>query len=201
MVKNIILDIGGVLADFRWKGLMEDLGFSESTIKDLAQGMMASPLWNELDREAIEPIKVVEEFKRLNPKYTAEIELFFQSVKDLIEQFDYTEAFVKELKDKGYKVYLLSNYPSFIFEIHQKEKFSFLPYVDGKVVSGYVKMIKPELDIYQLLLDTYELNAEECVFLDDKPENIEAAIEIGMKGIVFRSYEQAREELKKLILL
>ncbi len=201
MVKNIILDIGGVLADFRWSGLMRDLGFSQATIDDLNKGVMSSPLWNEFDREAIEPIKVIEEFKKNNPKYVREIDLFFENIKDIVVQFDYTEPFIKELKDKGYQVYLLSNYPSFVFELHIKDKYNFLPYIDGKIVSGYVKMIKPEPEIYQLLLQTYHLKAEECVFLDDKQENIEAALEMGMKGIVFHSYEQAREELKQWITL
>ncbi len=201
MIKNVILDIGGVLADFRWSGLMKDLGFPQRTIDDLNKGVMSSPLWNELDREVIAPNQVIEEFKKGNPQYTKEIDLFFDNIKDIIVQFDYTEAFIKELKDKGYQVYLLSNYPSFAFELHVKHKFNFLPYVDGKIVSGYVKMIKPEPEIYQLLIQTYNLKAEECVFLDDKQENIEAAIEMGMKGIVFQSYEQAREELKQWITL
>lgn len=199
MIKNILLDIGNVLAEFRWRGLMEDLGFSEDTIIALRNNVIRSPLWKELDRGVMDIYSVVDLFKQHNPEYAKEIEAFFHNAEGLVEQFEYTEDFVKELKAKGYKVYILSNYPGHIFSIHEK-KFTFLPHVDGKVISGYVKMIKPEPEIYHYLLDTYGLKPEECVFIDDLKENIHSAVSLGIAGIVFTSYEQVREELDKLLM-
>ncbi len=201
MIKNIVLDIGGVLADFRWKELMVDLGLSKEAIEHLKKEMIMSPLWNEFDRGVLGQDTVVAMFKENNPAFENEIDLFFQNIEHLVKQFDYTNAFIMELKEKGYKVYILSNYPTYAFSVHEKTRFSFLPYIDGKVVSGFVKMIKPDSDIYEYLLHTYDLLPEECVFLDDVPKNIHTACELGMKGIVFTSYTQAREELGKLITL
>ena len=163
--------------------------------------MIMSPLWHEFDRGVIDHETMIAMFKENNPGYENDIDLLFQNAEDLVMQFDYTNAFIRELKDQGYMVYILSNYPEYIFSIHAKTRFSFLPYIDGKVVSGFVKMIKPDRDIYEYLLHTYDLKPEECVFLDDLPKNIHTARELGMKGIVFTSYKQAREELEKLITL
>jgi putative hydrolase of the HAD superfamily len=103
------------------------------------------------------------------------------------------------LKEKGLKIYLLSNYPKSIFALHEERgKFTFIDKIDGRVVSGFEGMVKPDAEIYKLLMDRYGLKAEECVFIDDRPENIEAAKALGMEGIVFESYEQASEELEKI---
>ena len=77
--------------------------------------------------------------------------------------------------------------------------FPFLDMVDGKVISGYVKMIKPEPDIYEYLVENYGLKASECVFLDDRAENVEGAKEVGMFGIQVHNYEQAKGELQDLL--
>ena len=73
--------------------------------------------------------------------------------------------------------------------------FPFADSVDGRVVSGFVKMVKPNEDIYEYLMDKFSLKADECVFIDDREDNVKAAVRLGMKGIVFQSYEQAREAL------
>jgi len=105
-----------------------------------------------------------------------------------------------QLKEAGLKVYLLSNYPREVFALHTEcGSFPFLEKVDGKVVSGFVKMIKPNADIYKYLLKEYSLCADECVFIDDREENVEAARTLGMKGIVFECYEQAHRELERLL--
>jgi putative hydrolase of the HAD superfamily len=94
----------------------------------------------------------------------------------------------------------LSNYPKSIFALHEeKGKFTFIDKIDGKVVSGYEGISKPDAGIYELLMDRYGLKADECVFIDDRPENIEVAKALGMEGIVFESYEQASIELENIV--
>ena len=69
--------------------------------------------------------------------------------------------------------------------------------LDGGILSYQEKIIKPEPAIYRLLMERYGLRAQECVFLDDTPQNVEEAVRQGMAGIVFRSREQAVKELQK----
>ena len=94
-------------------------------------------------------------------------------------------------------MYLLSNYGKTSFEAARDNgRLSFLPLVDGAVISYEIKIVKPEPGIYEALLTKYGLQAKECVFLDDKAENIEAAKALGFHGIVV---EQAKQELKMLL--
>ena len=107
---------------------------------------------------------------------------------------DKFEQDMKWLKENGYKIYLLSNtsynYTKFFKEIPGSE------YFDGKVVSCELKMIKPELGIYNHLLDKYSLKAEETVFIDNSHSNVEAAMCLGIKGIVFHGdYKEVRDKL------
>ncbi len=199
MIRNVVLDIGGVLADFRWKALMEELGFSKRTIEDLEKRVLLSPLWNELDRGVMDHNDIIAEWIKQSPEYAKEITEFFNHSVDLVAQYDYTESFIKELKKQGLKVYILSNYPDFVFDLHSKTRYTFMSLVDGMVISGYVKMVKPNHDIYEFLLEKYNLKPEECVFLDDRQENIQGARNIGMKGIVFTSYQQAALELQTML--
>ena len=144
--------------------------------------------------------EVIDEMVKVAPEYEEEIRLFFRDGKDkVVKAFDYATDWIKELQSRGYKVYLLSNYPENYFELHTHNQLDFASIVDGKIISGMVKMVKPDADIYQCLFDTYNLKPEECVFLDDRPENIEGGEKLGMRGIVFESYEDAKAKLEKML--
>ena len=73
----------------------------------------------------------------------------------------------------------------------------FLPLTDGAIFSYTVKQIKPDLEIYETLLNQYKLKPEECVFIDDRMENIEGAEKAGIHGICFETIGQVKEDLKK----
>jgi putative hydrolase of the HAD superfamily len=94
-------------------------------------------------------------------------------------------------------VYLLSNYGRTNFA-HAKEQFKFIPLVDGGVISYEVKYIKPEPEIYQILMDKYNINPEEAVFLDDNQANLEAAKVFGFHTIQVTEFDRALEDLRKL---
>lgn len=195
-IKNVIFDVGMVLIDFRWREYMLDLGIPESVADDLGARMVMSDFWKDLDRGSVLEKDAPDYYKKQIPEYAGEIDLFWKDMTDIVREFDYAAPMIRGLKEAGYGVYLLSNYPLNLSKLHW-EKFSFINEIDGKVISAVEKMVKPEEDIYKLLFERYHLIPEECVFLDDKEENIETAIRLGMKGIVFRSYEEAEERLKQ----
>lgn len=200
MIKNVIFDVGNVLVSFRWRELMEDLGLSKDLQNTFEKTVFGSPWWGELDRGVIEESEVVKSLREDSGEHGKEFDLIWSNRGKLVAPYDYALEMIEVLKAKGLKVYLLSNYPEELFEMHTKSGcFPFIDKVDGKVVSGYVKLVKPEREIYEYLLKAYDLKAEECVFLDDREDNIEAAEAIGMKGIVFKGYEQAWAELERLI--
>lgn len=199
MIKNIIFDIGNVLASFRWADLLKELGITGEAFEQVANATVRnSKIWNEFDKSELSDAEIIATCIQYAPNYEKEIRLLFENTGRIVKEYSYAKDWVKELKEKGYKVYLLSNYGRTAFE-SVRDTLQFLPFVDGGVISYEVKIIKPEKEIYQALLEKYSLKAEECVFLDDRAENIEAAQQLGFQGIVFTSKEMAEVELEKII--
>lgn len=199
MIKNIIFDVGNVLVDFRWKDYMKDMGFSEEIIDCFAKGIVMNPLWCELDLGIRPEQEVIANMKKNVADYPREADLFFDKIVDIVETYPYTCDWMDELKAEGYKIYLLSNYPKWMFELHEKEKFPFISKIDGKIVSGMVKLSKPNPEIYKKLFDTYSLKPNECLFFDDRIENVEAAREQGMHAVHFTDLESAKKQMKMIL--
>lgn len=197
MIKTIILDIGNVLAHFRWEDYLDDSGYTEDMKERISRATVLSDRWNELDRGARKEKDIMAECVMAEPEAEKEIGQFFIDGGELVKEYDYSKDLVRGLKDNGYKVYILSNYAKFTFN-YARENFEFFDYIDGMVISYEVKYIKPEPEIYQILIDKYNINPEEAVFLDDKKENLEGAKPFGMKTIMVQSYEQMIKDLTKL---
>ena len=104
-----------------------------------------------------------------------------------IERCDYTIPMLRSLKMAGYKLYILSNWGKWHFEELQKrnEFREFLQYFDGGIVSYQVGLKKPDRKIYEVLIDKYNIDPTSAVFYDDKPENVQAAKEVGLNAVVF----------------
>ncbi len=200
MKKNIIFDIGDVLVSFRPKEAMADIGIPKAHIPALFDATVGSRWWAELDRGVLTEDACFVHMKEEHPELAAEIDLFHPAAKPLlVVSYDYAADWLSSLKASGYHIYLLSNYPESYYRLHCTKDFNFLPYVDGEVISAFVRMAKPDSAIYRHLLDKYHLKAEECVFLDDKPANIEAAEALGIQSILFTGYANAREQLSQFL--
>lgn len=201
MIQNIIFDIGNVLASFRWKDLFKELGFTGDKFDRIAAATVQHPtMWNEFDRSLMPDEEIIAKCIERAPEYEQEIRLLFSKTELLVEEYTYSYDWIKSLKEQGYSVYLLSNYGKTSFEAARDHgRLSFLPLVDGGVISYEVKIVKPEPGIYKALLAKYNLVAGECVFLDDRAENITAAEQLGFHGIVVESYKQAAEALNQIL--
>lgn len=201
VIKHIIFDIGNVLASFRWKELFQELGFSEVAFERIAAATVLHPtLWNEFDRSLLSDEEIIAGCIARAPEYEQQIRLLFSKTELLVKEYAYSYEWIESLKKQGYSVYLLSNYGKTSFEAaRDKNRLSFLPLMDGSVISYEVQMVKPEPGIYKALLDKYGLKAEKCVFLDDRAENIAAARRLGLYGVEVKTYEQAQKELLTLL--
>ena len=197
MVRNIIFDIGNVLVAFRWREYFKEFGYSQDVYERLCKATAMSPVWNEYDRGVWTEEEVLQAFIANDPKIEPQIRETLSNLKGLLVMYDYAVDWVKELKAKGYGVYYLSNY-SWPAYRDCEEELAFISHTDGGILSYREKVIKPDAAIYQLLMDRYGLKAKECVFLDDTEKNINGALAVGMKGIVFQNKEQAIKELQKL---
>lgn len=197
MIRNIIFDIGNVLAAWRWREYYESLDYSPEITERLARATVLSPLWEEFDRGEMDEEVLLGKFIENDPELAEEIRGVRDNIHDMLGRYDYAIPWLEDLKSKGYRVYYLSNFSRLAHErcLHALD---FLPLMDGGILSYQERIVKPASAIYQLLLERYGLKAQECVFLDDTPKNVEEAVRQGMAGIVFHSREQAVEELQKL---
>lgn len=194
MIKNIIFDVGKVLVEWDCDTAFRKLGFDETTLQAVAEATVRSADWNEFDRSVLNDEEQLALFIKKAPEYEKEIRLFWENIALPIYQYDYACTWIQALKRNGYHIYILSNYSRWTYE-HTKEALSFLEDVNGTVFSFEVHQIKPEPEIYQSLLKRYQLKPSECVFLDDRLENLDAAREQGINVIQFESYGQAVQEL------
>lgn len=197
MINTIVLDIGNVLAQFRWREYLEDCGYTEELKERIAKATVLSGYWDEWDRGLRDEEELIAESIKRDPEIEREILNFFNSFTEVVKEYEHSAEFVDSLKKNGYKVYLLSNYSKKNFEMG-KPYFKFVNYVDGGVISYQVKSIKPEPKIYQSLIDKYQINPEEAVFLDDLMANLEGAKPFGFHTIQVKNHDQALEDLRKL---
>lgn len=198
MIKNIILDIGGILADDGAKKYQNErykdklnLPFDEIRyIGKIAFGSTFNQclLGNETIKNHIS--NIVND----NPKYKDEL-IYMLEPKLYSETYPIIEETLKYiylLKDKGYKIYFLSNITleSYEYMKHILDDF------DGGVYSYQEHFIKPNKEIYKRIIDKYNLEKEECVFFDDNIENVKSANEFGLKSFVFKNISDIEEVLK-----
>ena len=111
-----------------------------------------------------------------------------------------TVEILKELKQAGYSLYGLTNWSAETFP-YARAKYAFFDLFDEMVISGTVGHVKPEPEIYHIMLEKIGRPAQECLFIDDSLPNIKQAEKLGISGIHFQSAEQLRLELRKLNLL
>ena len=129
--------------------------------------------------------KCVAELQAVFPEYADTVALFRDRWFDMCRgDIPGMYELIQELKRDGVGVYGLTNWPAATFA-EARHRFRTLASIDSYVVSSSVKLVKPDPAVYNLLLSKFNLNAEECVFIDDRTDNVSAAIAVGMKGIVF----------------
>ena len=197
-IKNVILDVGGILIGFRWFDMLKEKGFSDEQIDRFDKTVFADPLWAEFDIAAEPYDKIVEKYVRKYPEQQEMIRYFFSHPEKMPVQRPKVCDLIRGLKEAGYKVYLLSNYNSVMFTAHVGGS-AFWPYIDGKVVSYQIHKVKPYPEIYEELFRRYDLTPEECLFIDDRPENVESGLSLGMPSVCAKTEEEVLSVFERLI--
>lgn len=195
-IDTIIFDVGKVLVEFDWEAYLKSYGYDEKTYQAIASAVFQNPLWDEHDRGTKTDEEFLEEFISNAPKYAEEIRQVFLHDGGAIIPLDYADKWVKHLKEEGYKLYILSNYSHNTF-IQTKDLMTFRQYMDGELFSYTVKQRKPYHCIYNTLLEKFSIDPARAIFLDDRPENVRSACEVGIQGILFTGYPQIMEVLKE----
>ena len=199
MINTIIFDIGMVLIDFCWRDMLHGFGLEGEDFEIVANNTVRHPMWEEFDRGIMTTEEVIDAFAENAPEYRRYIEQIFEDPTKMIDQFDYAKPWIRELKDRGYRVYILSNWAKPTYEACLDNELDFLPLVDGAVFSFQEHLIKPDKKIFETICNRYNINPAEAVFLDDNAANVKSSREFGLHTIHFKNYEQGRKELEELL--
>ena len=198
MIKNVVFDLGGVVVAHNAESFKEKLGDFFSFVFGPDSKCVPS-FWKDYDMGLLtidETAAEVAKFRNCTAETAKEHMLYAISLQEEVEP---TVKLIKELKEKGYKLYVLSNmskeYIEFLRKLPVFECF------DDQIVSCEVHIGKPDRGIYECLLTTCELNPAETIFIDDRYDNVEAAEEVGIVPFHFDrcNPEEACEELRKVI--
>lgn len=197
MITTIIFDIGNVLVDFAWEEYLDSFPFSAQAKRQIAEATVLNNAWNEFDRGYYSEAELIDGFVKNAPALEREIRMLCENIHDMLKSRAYAIPWIRELKSMGKKVYYLSNFSEKAAR-ECADTIDFIPYTDGGILSYQEKLVKPDPAIYRLLIGRYRLIPEQCVFLDDRADNCEAAKRLGIHAIQFTTREAAIEELKKL---
>lgn len=198
MIKNVIFDFGCVLINWSQHNLYDTYFGSKEKTNWFIDNICTWEWNNQTDVGKTFASSVEEKIAEF-PEWEKEIRMYWERWEDMIGgTVEGMQDWICELKKAGYKVYGLSNWSAETFPL-VKEKFPVFKMMDGIVISGEELIAKPDYRIYQILLNRYNLQANECVFVDDRQSNIDAAKELGIHGITFANCEQAKKAFYHII--
>ena len=184
MIKNIIFDIGGIMFDDSTQNISNILNEDASLLCKKVYGRSFSNclLGNEEVSDYIETFKDDSDYEKI--RYVLSKENLHISYPLMKSNF----AYISTLKNKGYNLYILSNITKDSHE-YIKNTIDIDSVFDGGIYSYQEGVIKPDKNIYERIINKYNLNRNETIFFDDKQKNVDAACEIGIKGVLFKSVE------------
>ena len=199
-IKNIIFDLGGVLVDWNPDKVFIKVFEGDKQKMEFFYAEVCTHDWNENQDAGYPMAKATEERVALFPEFEKEIRMYYDRWDEMLgDQIQGTVGILKKLTNSPeYKVVALTNWSHETFP-KAIEKFEFLQWFEGVLVSGVEKTRKPFPEIYELTLNRFDLKAEESLFIDDNLRNIEAARALGIHSIQFHSPEQLEQELKDYI--
>lgn len=197
IIKSVVFDIGGVLIDWNPRHMYRKVFESEEEMEWFLSNICTYE-WNvQQDGGKLFSVATAE-LSAKYPEYSDKIAMYYGRWTEMLggELSDTVKIF-EELKSAGMPLYALSNWSHEAFP-YAYERYGFMKQFDGLVVSGYEKLLKPDHAIYRVLIERYNINPAESVYIDDNKPNADAAGELGFNAIHFRSADQLRIDLRAL---
>lgn len=195
-IDAVIFDIGGVLLDWDPRYLYRKLIDDEAEMERFLSEVCTME-WHEANDLGI-PFEVT--CAQLAAEHPAQADLIWAWGRRTEEMvggpIDGTVEILRELKDGGVRLYALTNMETHTYPV-RRERFEFLRWFEGTVVSSDVGIVKPDPRIFLLLLERYGLQAASTLLIDDSARNVEAARALGMPTVRFQSPEELRRELEE----
>lgn len=196
-IDTVVFDLGGVLIDWDPRHLYRQL-FDDHDAMERFLADICSPQWN-LQQDAGRPWReAVAELSARHPAHAALIAAYHARWLEMLAgEIPGSVAILHELRERGLRLYALTNWSHETFPV-ARERFPFLRWFEGILVSGEERLIKPDPAIFRLLLSRYGIAPQRAVFIDDAPHNVAGAAAEGLHAVRFRDAAQLRRDLVAL---
>ena len=199
LIKNAIFDMGNVMSIYDPESYLNGFVDRPEIVQAVLRELFGGPEWKMLDAGSITEKEAVTRVKARIPQYAAEVSFAMKNWHCMLTVMPGMTDIVSDLKEKGLKIYLLSN-TSLRFYRYYKNVEVFRLF-DGFIISAKEKLVKPDPAIFRRACERFRLLPEECLFVDDMRENINSAGGIGMIGHRFAGAEELRTYLKSKHIL
>lgn len=200
MVKNVVFDLGGVVLDWNPQKVKDNFKGNQELPRYLFEHRFFQEYWTEFDRGMMTEEGIIACMASFSGCRIEECRELVEFIKHSLTDIPATVGLIRELSRQGIHLYCLSNMAVEFYDyLKSREVFH---YFEGQIISGLVKLVKPDAAIYRLLTERYGLNPQETLFVDDLEQNIEAAATLGFHTVHFadraQGYAEIKEALKKL---
>ena len=199
MLRAVAFDVGGVLIHWDPRLLYRKLLPNEEAVEHFLATVCPSE-WNERLDAGLPLVEGIAERVERFPQHEPLIRAYAERFGEMMLPMHGSIALLQELAERGVRLFALSNWATETFE-RTHRRFPFLAIFDGLVISGRIGLAKPDPRIFQHLLETHDLRADETLFVDDRPKNVEAARTLGIEAELFEGPARLRETLVRRGLL
>lgn len=198
MIRNVVFDLGGVLLTWRPQEII-DAFYTEPALRTaLREHVFDHADWVEMDRGTLDELALVPRFAGRMARSQSEMAALLDRVRDSLLPMPATIELATSLRDRGLKLYALSNMSQRMFG-YLESRYEFFELFEGIVISGAINLMKPDPKIYRHLVERFAIRTDETVFIDDMPRNVESAQRLGIASIRFENAEQCAHELDAML--
>lgn len=194
MLKNIVFDLGNVLVKFDSNELIYSF-FNKR--QEEVKSFYFDSLWNEYDQGLYSVEEMIEKGVKQFPELELCIKKLMYHWTEFVIPLKDNVAYIKDLKQLGFNVYILSNIPE--DDTKYLRSLGVFDNIDGGIFSYEYKKIKPDPEIFNILLEKYDLKSSECLFLDDRKDNVVAASNLGFETIEVKDSSKVIDLIKEKI--
>jgi putative hydrolase of the HAD superfamily len=196
--RNVIFDFGGVLIRWKPQEIIDNFYPDQASREALRELVFQHPDWLDLDAGRLLEEDAIARFAVRLGKPPGEMQALMEHVKESLTPIEESLALVHDLAQRQVPLYGLSNMSTSVFA-HLRQRYTHWDLFRGIVISGEIKLIKPDRAIFDHISQRYGLAPSQSIFIDDNPPNVEAANQLGFHTILFRDPQQCAAELAQYL--
>lgn len=198
VVDTVIFDLGNVLIQWNPRHLFTKIFGADEAAMEHFLSEVCNTEWNEQQDRGRPWKEAIAEAVARHPAHESNIRAYFDRWAEMIPgEIEGTVKILEQLRDLNVRLLALTNWSAETFHIAEA-RFPFLSWFEGIVVSGRERLMKPDAAIFKLIIERYHLRPEATAFIDDSVRNVEAAEQVSLHGVHFRSADELRSQLRAL---